>query len=69
MRYYQVKQEYDNHTTSHGRRVFGRELYTEKEVARFKIPAAMVDPIDLSSRRTYWCFGARWMVNDPGRWA
>ena len=35
------------------------ELYTEKEVVRYGISLARLEPVDVSKRKVYWLFGAR----------
>lgn len=67
MLYYRVREEYDNMTVLtdiNGRRfttfhIIGGELLTERERERYGVPVYMCDAVEISKRRIYWCFGAR----------
>lgn len=58
MKYYRVKKEYDNYWTPVCFLV-GNELYTEKEMKKFKILPKCVIECDVKKNQTYWLFGAR----------
>ena len=66
MKYYRIKQEYDNARLL--KRTFdgiliGNELYTDKEwerlVLKYRVSEAVCDIVNVKSKETYWFFGAR----------
>lgn len=70
MVYYRVKKRWDNATRfryigSSNLRItidgafIGGELYTPAERSRLAAHDKVFDKVELSSRKTYWCFGAR----------
>lgn len=67
MKYYRVKQEYDNKPICKnvsGYRAIsfflvGNELYTPTEKAKYSIPDNVLETIHISKKRTYFSFGAR----------
>lgn len=75
MVYYRVKPKYDNYgrnkrmkngRLAYGGIFIGNELYTEKEYNnliqqyQFRIPASeLFERVEISKRRVYWFFGAR----------
>lgn len=68
MKYYRVKPENDNKTrfilkndgTLKTDGIFvGGELYTEKEIKKYFGGVLMCDLVNVSSRKTYFFFGAR----------
>lgn len=81
MTYYKVKPEYDNCRYTRidkrsGKRTWGgflvaNELYTLKELKRMEengckgLEPYKFDPVEISKRRIYWFFGARFAANAP----
>lgn len=68
MIYYRVKPEYDNKTrykwNNRGQLVptgilIGNELYTSCEFSKIANRKAFFTPIQVSKRKVYWSFGAR----------
>jgi len=66
MKYYKVKPSCDQLGYATGKRglghLIGKELYTQKEVSKIFISIAFKDAFDIveiSSKRTYFFFGAR----------
>lgn len=74
MKYYRVKKEFDNYPMfkntatiqAYDGIYIGNELFTEKELEKHmknhKLPArvtTMFDVVEISKKRTYWFFGAR----------
>lgn len=59
MKYFKVKKEWDNYPRKDGSGLIQNELYTEKEVQRYKIPASAVQQVNEKKNETYWLFGAR----------
>ena len=60
MIFYRVKKEYDNCKRVDGSILVQNELYTEKEVQRYKIPMSCVDKVEEERDSVYWFFGARY---------
>lgn len=59
MEYFRVKKEYDNYSRSDGSVLVKNELYTRKEVERYKIPKKYLIIVNVRKRDVYWFFGAR----------
>lgn len=64
MKYYRVKKECDNYCVSseHTRAknfLVQNELYTPREVARYRIPLDCLIEVEVKKNTTYWIFGAR----------
>jgi len=67
MKYYKVKPEFDNkkiYKEVNKRKEYagfyiGNELYTEKEAEKLRLNQAFLEPIEVSKKKIYWCFGAR----------
>ena len=68
MEYYKVKPQYDNRTrytwNNHRQGVsngilIANELYTPKEFEKLAMCPAWFDKVNISKRRTYFFFGAR----------
>lgn len=59
MKYYRIKEEHDNKKRIDGSILVGNELYTEKEVEKYHIPISYCDIIEVSRKKTYFFFGAR----------
>ena len=62
MKYYKVKNEYDQHSVNGCRFLVKNELYTEKEKSRLGIPDKCVDEVNVSRWNVYWNFGARFSM-------
>lgn len=71
MTYYRVKPQYDNQTryrwNNHHQGVpdgivIGNELYTPCEYARLAMCPEWFDRVEISRRRTYFFFGARFAM-------
>lgn len=64
MLYYKIPEEYDNkYIGSH--MLVGSELYTHKELQKLGIFDAVKKiavPLEISKRRIYWLFGARFEI-------
>ena len=60
--YYKVKPQYDQKKRSDGSIYIANELYTEKEVERFKLNRECLSPVMVS--KIYWFFGARFEVKE-----
>lgn len=59
MKYYKIKQDYDNKRRKDGSILVGNELYTEKELEKYNIPTSYCDIVEVSRKDTYFFFGAR----------
>lgn len=64
MKYYRVKPEADQRKqyTKSGKYsgfYIANELYTEKEAARQHLNPAFMELVEVSKKKIYWCFGAR----------
>ena len=62
MKYYKVKTEADNKKRPDGSIYIADELYTPAETRKYNINMDYVDAVNVSKRRIYWCFGARFEV-------
>lgn len=62
MRYYQVKAEKDQCRRSDGSILIGGELYTARELEKFKIRSCYVIPVEVSKKKIYFFFGARFKM-------
>ena len=68
MLFYRVKKEgdgmdvYDHTRRRYVTQLIAGELYTAKEIARHNlgIYSRFFEPVEVSKRATYWCFGARY---------
>ena len=59
MTYYRIYPEADNRKRCDGSIFVRNELYTKKELERFKVPSSYYRPVEVSKKSTYWFFGAR----------
>ena len=59
MKYYKVKPEADNRKRPDGSIYIADELYTPSEAKKYKLNMDYMDAVNVSKRRIYWCFGAR----------
>ena len=73
MKYYKVKPQYDNKTrytwNNHRQGVpdsilIANELYTPFEFSRLANCPAWFDIVEISKRKIYWFFGARFAVHN-----
>lgn len=66
MKYFKVKpeadQKYKNPKIHDGNIYIANELYTEAEVKRQKLNRVFLDEVQISKRRIYWLFGARFAM-------
>lgn len=65
MKYHKIKIEHDNKRRSDGSILIGNELYTEKEMIKYKIPFAYADLVNVTPAEKYWFFGARLSIYYP----
>lgn len=63
MLYYKVKPQYDNcckNPKIHDGNIYvANELYTEKEVQNQNLNRSFLEPVEVSKKKVYWFFGAR----------
>lgn len=59
MIYYKVRRAFDNKRIGATHFLVANELYTAKEVQKLNIPHKYLDKLDISKRRIYFFFGAR----------
>lgn len=59
MRYCKIKPEADQKCRKDGSIYIADELYTIKEAEKYSINPAYYDIVEISQRKTYWFFGAR----------
>jgi len=59
MEYLKVKNSFDNYRRDDGSIYIANELYTIKESIRYGINPAFCNKIEVSSKKTYFLFGAR----------
>ena len=63
MLYYKVKPQYDNcykNPKIHDGNIYvANELYTEKEVQKQSLNRNFLEPVEVSKKKVYWFFGAR----------
>ena len=62
MKYYKIKKEYDNKKRSDGSILIANELYTEKEKEKYNIPTLCCEVVEVSKKKVYWFFGARFVT-------
>ena len=64
MTYYKVKPEFSNirKRTKKFDFYIKDELYTEKEVIKQRLNRQYMEPIEISKRRVYFLFGARFKI-------
>lgn len=65
MKYYKIKPEHDNKRRYDGSILIGNELYTEKEMIKYKIPFNFADIVNVSKEEKYFFFGARMSICYP----
>ena len=59
MKYFKVKKESDQRSRIDGSILIANELYTEKELKKYKINPVNVVPVEIPKTKVYFCFGAR----------
>lgn len=59
MKYLRVKNNFDNYKRNDGSIYIANELYTLKEAIKYGINQSFCDKIEISCRKTYFFFGAR----------
>ena len=59
MEYLKVKSSFDNYRRNDGSIYIANELYTIKEAIKYGINPTFCDKIEVSSKKTYFLFGAR----------
>lgn len=64
MIYYKVPQQLDNKRTTNGTIFVNGELLTEKQASKMGANLSQLEHIELSQRKTYWFFGARFAMNN-----
>lgn len=73
MKYYKVKPQYDNKTrykrNNHHQSIpnsilIENELYTPHEFSQLTNCPAWFDIVEISKKKIYWCFGARFAVHN-----
>jgi len=64
MNYYKVPKQMDNRRTANGTIFVAGELLTEKQALKMGANLDALERIELSQRKTYWFFGARYAMND-----
>lgn len=68
MTYYRVPEELDQKKYNNGNLfLIKNELYTLKELKRYKLNPAAFEKIEVSKNKIYWLFGARF-APDRGDW-
>lgn len=63
MIYFKVKANADQKPRSDGSILIADELYTAREMEKYHINLANVDPVRETPKHTYFCFGARFSTN------
>ena len=64
MNYYKVPKQMDNRRTANGTIFISGELLTGKGALKMGANLDALERIELSQRKTYWFFGARFAMND-----
>ena len=59
MLYYRIKKEFDQKRRKDGQIYIANELYTEHEKNLFNIPEKYIESVNISRKKTYFAFGAR----------
>jgi hypothetical protein len=63
MVYLRVKKSFDNYKRGDGCIHISNELYTLKEAAKYGVNPAFCDKIEISCKKTFFFFGARFEKN------
>jgi hypothetical protein len=64
MKYYKVSEKMDQKRFGNGYFYIAGELFTEKQANRIGANISLLDAVEISQRKTYWFFGARFAMND-----
>lgn len=70
MQYYRIPQKFDGVEIidpikrRHVNTLVARELYTLKELQRYHLNPAALEPVNVSRRRVCYIFGARFAIDD-----
>ncbi len=64
MKYFKVKKNADQKRRKDGSIYIANELYTPKEAEKYNINPDYCDIVEISQRKTYWCFGARFAMEN-----
>ena len=59
MIYYKVKKKYDQKRRKDGQIYIAHELYTAHEKSRLHIPEEYLEAVNISLKKVYFVFGAR----------
>ena len=59
MVYYRIKKEFDQKRRNDGQIYIANELYTAHEKSRFHIPEEYLEAVNISRKKIYFAFGAR----------
>ena len=59
MLYYRIKKEFDQKRRKDGQIYIANELNTEHEKNLFHIPEKYIESVNISRKKTYFLFGAR----------
>lgn len=65
MKYFRVKKQYDNFSCVGRAILVKNELYTEKEMKRFRVPSICVEECEVNPKETHFFFGARFSNDCP----
>lgn len=63
MVYLRVKKSFDNYKRADGGIHVANELYTKKEAVKYGINPVFCDKVEISCKKTYFFFGARFEKN------
>lgn len=64
VKYYRVLAEYEGLRVGRGRYLIKNELLTQAEVVSLKVPMKSIRAVEVSQRRIYKMFGARFEAED-----
>lgn len=64
MRYYRVHKDGQMYSNGKYHTLVKDELYTENEVNKYGLNIHRLQPIEVSKKKTYWFFGARFEIKD-----
>jgi hypothetical protein len=63
MEYLRVKKSFDNYKRADGGIHVANELYTKKEAAKHGVNPTFCDRVEISRKKTFFFFGARFEKN------
>jgi hypothetical protein len=64
VKYYRVPEQYDNLRRIDGSILVRNELYTAKELEKYRIPKSYLEEVEISRKKIYFFFGARFQRDD-----